>query len=74
MQDIISFDMLRARFICTAYYCMHVFVQDTLRLETPGGGGYGEPTETVPAAKRPRVNQFTTRGSLANYQRTQESA
>ncbi len=44
-----------------------------LRLETPGGGGYGDPS-LAPEAKRPRVGQFTSRGSVANYLRTQESA
>ena len=55
---------------------VHPSPQDIFHLETPGGGGYGNPRAKVdsapPVAKRPRV--FTPTGSLATYKRTQESA
>ena len=50
--------------------------QDTFHLETPGGGGYGNPKMKVaaepPANKKQRV--YAAKGSLATYKLTQESA
>lgn len=57
--------------LCTAFVPQEMF-----RLESPGGGGYGdiEDTETVatPPAKKARVLLPT--GSVANYTAAQESA
>ena len=50
--------------------------QDIFHLETPGGGGYGDPkmkfVAQPPASKKQRV--YPARGSLATYKQTQESA
>ena len=45
------------------------------RLETPGGGGFGDPNEmegSTPPLKRRKLFQPT--GSVANYKLSQESA
>ena len=44
-------------------------------METPGGGGFGDPNEAVgsaPPSKKMKVFQPT--GSVANYKLSQESA
>lgn len=54
----------------------HTFLQDIFHLETPGGGGYGDPkmkfVAEPPANKKQRV--YAAKGSLATYKLTQESA
>lgn len=56
--------------------CYHS-TQDTFRLETPGGGGYGIPVNdngsTTPPKTRPCVSTMPS-GSLENYRIMQESA
>ena len=51
-------------------------LQDIFHLETPGGGGYGDPkmkfVAQPPASKKQRV--YAAKGSLATYKLIQESA
>ena len=51
-------------------------LQELFRLETPGGGGYGDKNSmecsNSPPAKKARI--FTRTGSVADYVYTQESA
>ena len=55
---------------------MYLVMQDKFRLETPGGGGYGEKDKDeeigTPPTKKARV--FVPTGSVAEYTATQESA
>ena len=61
-----------------AYFSDYNFLiklQDCFQLYTPGGGGWGDPSEAMehpPPAKK--VCQFPERGSVATYQMLQESA
>ena len=48
--------------------------QEVFRLETPGGGGFGDPdmnVESIPPAKKMKI--FEPTGSVANYKSMQES-
>ncbi|XP_058790910.1 5-oxoprolinase [Phymastichus coffea] len=45
---------------------------DSFLLETPGGGGYGEPRERPVMAKK-TMNTFVERGSVFEYRKAQES-
>ena len=49
--------------------------QEVFRLETPGGGGFGDPKhmdiESIPPVKKMKFFQPT--GSVANYKLMQES-
>ena len=48
--------------------------QDVLRLETPGGGGYGvEDTEKTSVIKNGSKLKHISRGSVYNYKCAQES-
>lgn len=49
-------------------------VQDSFRLYTPGGGGYGCPGDEVQAMPPAKRTKFPERGSVAQYRQVQESA
>ncbi|XP_054840550.1 5-oxoprolinase [Eublepharis macularius] len=55
-----------------------VHAGDIFSLQTPGGGGFGPPTEAVQAEERqgapPRARHFAERGSLCDYRLAQETA
>jgi 5-oxoprolinase (ATP-hydrolysing) len=52
---------------------VHMATGDTFRLESPGGGGFGEPVlESPPAAKKAKT--FAMKGSLMAYRMKQDSA
>lgn len=59
-------------------YCTIIvlFTQETFRLLTPGGGGFGQATETSQAPEKPgsEVKTFVERGSVYEYRQAQESA
>ena len=55
--------------------CDSFFSQDTFHLETPGGGGYGNPSDMLgSSAQVPRPTQYAPKGSLHTYKLTQESS
>ncbi|XP_077209594.1 5-oxoprolinase isoform X1 [Paroedura picta] len=55
-----------------------VFPGDTFRLQTPGGGGFGAPTQPAAAKEGqempPRGRAFAERGSVCDYRLAQETA
>lgn len=54
-------------------YFMKYPQQDIFHLESPGGGGFGDPdSEGTPLAKK--VKTFATSGSLMTYRMKQDSA
>lgn len=52
---------------------MKYLKQDTFHLESPGGGGFGDPeSEGAPPAKK--VKTFGLKGSLMTFRMKQDSA
>ena len=52
-----------------------LLLQDVFLLKTPGGGGFGQTSMEVPKKKRKGTGvQFAQKGSIADYNRLQESA
>ena len=61
--------------LCSQRSCVRSFSQDTFHLETPGGGGYGNPNGMLESSSQvPRPSQYAPKGSLHTYKLTQESS